>query len=243
MAYEIRPLHFGTLSVDKSGLTLRNGAGTRVPAPCIGWLILGGERPILVDTGPSDSEEWGTRFHNPLKRDASQALVAQLARHGIALESIGTVVLTHLHWDHCYGNDHLPDAEFVVQRREVEYARDPLPCDVAIYETDLPDPPFLRPAGRFRIVDGTVDLAPGLRIVPLPGHSPGLQGVLVEAAGDPWMIAADHMPLFENDQRTIPTGIVHSLEDWYRATRTIRDLGARVLPGHDERVLDREAYR
>src|SRR4051812_35660044 len=110
MSLEIRPLHLGTLTVDKSGLTLRQGIGTKVPAPCVGWLILGGKQPILVDTGPSDDTTWAARYHNPLARDRSHSLEQQLGRQGLEPGDIPLVILTHLHWDHCYGNPKLPNA-------------------------------------------------------------------------------------------------------------------------------------
>lgn len=242
MVLEIRPLHLGTLVVDKSGLTLRKGFCEKVEAPCLGWLILGGTKPIVVDTGPSVDEGWGARYHNPLQRDASQHLESQLAKHGLSVGDIGYVVLTHLHWDHCYGNASFASTPFYVQKTELDYAARPLPCDAPIYETDLAAPPFEIGRERYRVVDGVADLEDGIRLVPLPGHSPGLQGVLVSTRRGPTMIASDHLPLYENFERNIPTGIVHNLPDWYRATETVRANAEYILPGHDIRVLDQARY-
>src|SRR5690606_10567734 len=116
-----------TLNVDKSGLTLRKGLGQRVDAPCLGYLILGGARPILVDSGPCASPEWGTNYHNPFSRTPEQDLRSALRAHEVEPTDIRTVILTHLHWDHCYGNKYLPNARFVVQRKELAYAMTPLP--------------------------------------------------------------------------------------------------------------------
>ena len=122
MALTVHPLDLGTLNVDKSGLTLRRGLGTRVDAPCIGYLIKGGESPILVDSGPCADPDWGTQHHNPFRRSPEQSLEYALAMHGLAPGDIRTVIITHLHWDHCYGNASLPYARFIVQRREIAYA-------------------------------------------------------------------------------------------------------------------------
>lgn len=242
VALEIRPLHLGTLTVDKSGLTLRKGLGSKVQAPCFGWLVLGGAEPVLVDTGPSDDPAWGARFHNPLLRDPSQSMERQLARHGVSPNSIRHVVLTHLHWDHCYGNACFPNATFYVQKAEYDYALAPFPCDAPIYEAGFERPPYRVGEERYRLVDGEADPFDGIRLIGLPGHSPGLQGVLVATGGGPTLIGSDHFPLFENFEENIPTGIIHSLADWYRATQRVRALGARVLPGHDMRVMDRDRY-
>jgi N-acyl homoserine lactone hydrolase len=242
MPYTITPLHLGTLTVDLSGLTLRKGAGIKVAVPCLGYLLLGGAKPILVDSGPCQDPEWGTRYHNPFTCTDEQSLAAALALAGVAPESIDTAIISHLHWDHCYGNVNLPNARFIVQRTELAYAMAPLPCDVPIYETQLQPVHFLRTFDRFLIIEGEREVAPGVRCIPLPGHTPGLQGVLVETAAGPYLIASDHCPLFANFEERIPTGLIHDLEAWYRSTSRIADLGARVLPGHDMKVLTKNAY-
>lgn len=242
MSLAILPLDLGTLTVDRSGLTLRKGAGVRLSIPCLGWLILGGPQPVLVDTGPSEDVDWGSRNHNPFARTPAQSLAAQLDRHGVALADIRIVILTHLHWDHCYGNHLLPNARFVVQRRELDYASDPLDCDRPIYETGVPQPPFLVGRERFDLVEGDVEVFPGVGAVLMPGHSPGLQGVLVATAGRRVLIGSDHFPLFDNIEANIPTGIAQSLPDWYAASARARALSDIILPGHDPRVLERERY-
>ena len=242
MQYTITPLHLGTLTVDQSGLTLRKGMGTKLAVPCLGYVLQGGERPILVDSGPCQDPEWGTRYHNPFARTDDQSLDAALARVGIAANTIKTVIISHLHWDHCYGNVHLPNARFVVQRAEVKYAMAPLPCDAPIYEAQLHPVHFMKTFDRFEVIDGEREITPGVRCIPLPGHTPGLQGVLVDTAVGPHLIASDHCPLHANFDERIPTGLIHDLEAWYRSTERIADLGAKVLPGHDMKVLEKSRY-
>ncbi len=237
MPLTVHPLDLGTLNVDKSGLTLRSGLGTRVDAPCLGYLILGGASPILVDSGPCADPHWGTQHHNPFRRSPEQSLEAALALYGLTPDDIPRVIITHLHWDHCYGNASLPKARFIVQRRELAYAIAPLPCDAPIYESQLHPIHFLNSLARFDIVDGDCDIAPGVRCILLPGHTPGLQGVLVSTESGRVMLASDHCPLYENFQSLIPTGIIHSLEAWYESTARIKELADRILPGHDLRVL------
>ena len=242
MPLTVAPLNLGTLTVDKSGLTLRKGLGTKVEAPCLAWVIQGGAYPVLVDSGPCDDPIWGTRHHNPFARSKDQSLGEALRRIGLTPEDIRLVVLSHLHWDHCYGNVWLPNARFLVQRAELAYAIAPFGCDAPIYETQLGTPHFMKTFDRFDVVDGEVEVMPGVRVVPLPGHTPGLQGVVVDTAEGPFAIVSDHMPLFENFDAMIPTGIIHSLERWYESARRIRALGARILPGHDIRILEKNIY-
>src|SRR5262249_42586222 len=51
---------------------------------------------------------------------------------------------------------------------------------------------------RMQVVDGDVELLPGLDLVCLPGHTPGMQGVSVATAGGAYLIAGDAVPLYEN---------------------------------------------
>lgn len=242
MAYTITPLHLGTLTVDQSGLTLRKGVGIKLAVPCLGYVLQDGGKPILVDSGPCQDPDWGSRHHNPFTRADDQSLVVALAKAGIRADSIETVIISHLHWDHCYGNAYLPNARFIVQRAEVAYAVAPLPCDAPIYETQLHPVHFLKTLDRFEVIDGEREIARGVRCIPLPGHTPGLQGVLVETTAGPYLIASDHCPLFVNFEQRIPTGIIHDLEAWYRSTVRIAALGAVVLPGHDMNVLGKTSY-
>lgn len=242
MPLTIHPLDLGTLTVDLSGLTLRKGAGSKIAIPCLAFLIKGGREPVLVDTGPSGDADWGTQNHNPFTRSEEQSLVSQLGHHGVSTADIRTVILTHLHWDHCYGNSHLRNARFIVQRRELDYARDPLDCDRPIYETDIEAPPFLAGGERFDLVDGDVAVGDGIRTVLMPGHSPGLQGVLVATGAGRMLIGSDHFPLYDNIEKNIPTGIVQNLADWYAASARARSLCDSILPGHDGRVLETETH-
>lgn len=238
MALTVHPLDLGTLTVDKSGLTLRRDLGMKVDAPCLGYLILGGAQPILFDSGPCADPQWATQHHNPFRRSREQSLAAALAAWALRPEDIRKVIISHLHWDHCYGNVELPNARFVVQRREIAYAIAPLPCDAPIYETDLHPVHFLKAFERFDVIDGDPEIAPGIHCITLPGHTPGLQGALVETAAGRVMIVSDHCPLFENFDRLVPTGIIHDLEAWYASTAKVRRLADRILPGHDLRVLE-----
>ncbi len=102
-----------------------------------------------------------------------------LAAAGIAPADVETVVLTHLHEDHAGwssgedGKPFFPAARYVVQRAEVA-------------SLDRADPVWdwtvapLRATGQLHEVDGPYRLAPGLTLLPTPGHTPGHQSVLVE---------------------------------------------------------------
>ncbi|MFJ3838278.1 MBL fold metallo-hydrolase [Streptomyces sp. NPDC054904] len=133
-----------------------------------------GGRWVLVDAGvgPANGPAAGWA-------PVPGRLPAALAEAGIAPGDVETVVLTHLHEDHAGwtlgpdGEPFFPEARYVVQRVEVES------LDPADPVRDWAVTP-LRAAGRLHEVDGEHRLAPGLTLLPTPGHTPGHQSVLVE---------------------------------------------------------------
>ncbi len=159
----IHPLDLGTLvSFDKSIFTINRNQGIKLDVPCIAWLILGGEKAVLVDTGPCDPE-WASKYHRPITKTPSQDLRNVLNKYGLSPKDIGIVIFTHLHWDHCFNLEHFPETPFVVQKSELEYAVAPLPTDQIPYEVGIPgvQPPWMKIFGQIKIVDGDRDILPG----------------------------------------------------------------------------------
>src|SRR6476620_9962959 len=129
---------------------------------------------VLVDTGM-------TELH-PLVADMAPRL-HPLSEQDFDLAGIDIVVNTHLHFDHCGGNRLFAGKPIYVQRRELDDAR--TEDDYTIREwVDAP-------GVQYEPVDGELELLPGLRLVPAPGHSRGMQVVVVETGGRPVVIGGD----------------------------------------------------
>jgi N-acyl homoserine lactone hydrolase len=121
------------------------------------------EGRVLVDTGLAEL--------HPAVADMDP-LLRPLDEQGFDIAGIDVVVNTHLHFDHCGGNRLFPGRPIYVQRRELEDARSQ--DDYTIREwVDAPGVTYVP-------VDGELTLLPGVRLVPAPGHTPGLQVVVVE---------------------------------------------------------------
>ena len=129
---------------------------------------------VLVDTGM-------TELH-PAVADLDPRL-RPLSKQDFDLAGIDIVVSTHLHFDHCGGNHLFAGRPIYVQRRELDDARSE--DDYTIREwVDAP-------GVRYVPVDGELELLPGLRLVPAPGHTPGMQVVVVETGGRPLVVGGD----------------------------------------------------
>ena len=128
---------------------------------------------VLVDTGM-------TELH-PAVADLDPRLLP-LSEQDFDLAGIDIVVNTHLHFDHCGGNHLFAGRPIYVQRRELDDARSE--DDYTIREW------VEAPGVRYVPVDGELELLPGLRLVPAPGHTPGTQVVVIETGERPSSSAA-----------------------------------------------------
>jgi glyoxylase-like metal-dependent hydrolase (beta-lactamase superfamily II) len=244
--FTIVPLRVGNyVGLEHTGFTYGHNQGKKLPCPIIVYLLKSKNMTVLVDTGPSSPEETARNKHPAVTQTEEQQLLNALKKYGASPDSIDAVIITHLHYDHCYGNIHFTRQPLYIQKKEWEYALNPLPCHYVTYESQLAGyfPPFLRDIDKqqLRLIEGEKALAPGLALIPLPGHTPGLQGVLVSTKDGDRLITSDAVPLFENwEQYTppLPSGIHVNLFEYYRTLERIASYGCPILPGHDSRVFE-----
>jgi len=229
-------------------LTYQRGWGEAQDCPQMLFAITGGPTPVLVDTGTPEPE-FVREYHGyDFERTPEEHQFAVLAALGIRPEDVELVINTHLHWDHCGGNALFPNATFVVQRAELDYASNPLPPNRPAFEnTERISPPWTPVADRFHVVEGDAEVADGISVIHLPGHTPGSQGVLVETAGGRYLIAGDTVNTYRNweGDGTLPhivNGSLMSLPDHWESFERIAATGATVIPSHDPLVLARGVF-
>lgn len=240
----IYPLDLGALlNFDLSLFTARRNMGNVFDCPVLAYIIMGGEKPILVDTGPS-SEEFGVKHHRPMIKKPEQELPAALKKLGVDPASIETVIFSHLHWDHTFNLESLVNARFYVQESELAYAVAPLPIDRHAYEAFVPGitPPWMAVYDRIVPVKGDTQIAPGVKVILTPGHSPGSQCVVVNTAEGAWVIAMDTIPMYINWEQKIPSGLSLNLFPYYETFDKIAGYSNNILPGHDPKVLENKCY-
>ncbi|MEM6618940.1 MAG: N-acyl homoserine lactonase family protein [Pseudomonadota bacterium] len=205
------------------------------------WVLGAGGRHIVVDTGYDAAE--GARRGRPILRDPAQAVAAA----GVSAERVADVIITHLHYDHAGGLDRFPAAQFHLQSAEMDFATGPCMCNpdaqapfTAAHVCQMVERVY---SGRVAFYDGEGQVAPGVTVHRVGGHSLGLQVVRVETAGGPVCLASDAAHYYENFQSGLLFPIVADRAAMREGFRTIRTLAGgaddRVIPGHDPLVRDR----
>jgi N-acyl homoserine lactone hydrolase len=247
--FTIHPLRCGTiLNHERSCFVYRKDCGgARLDAPCIAWLLRSSTHTLLVDTGPGPRNRAG-RFYRDEDADHDDLLHAELTRLDVDPAALRHVVLTHLHNDHVGGARLLANARFYVQEAELKEAVWPVLFQRPIYETNQlgKTPPWTHILDRMEVLDGDAEIVPGVRALLLPGHTAGSQGVLIDTAQGPFLIAGDLVPLYDNWSNTgeppIPNGNHTDLRAYDASFKRLAGLGAHVLPAHEPRVFDFSQY-
>lgn len=126
----------------------------------------------------------------------------RLAAAGVAPEAVDLVINTHLHYDHCGWNTLrrpngslaplFPRARYFVQRGEWEHAREQNERDRVSYLSENYDP--LVDSGQMELLNGDRELAPGISVQVLPGHTRSMQAVLIRSGGQTACYISDLLP-------------------------------------------------
>ena len=202
------------------------------------WVVRGNGVTLMVDLG--FTREAAARR----KREFLCDPIESLRLLDIAPEDVKDVVITHLHYDHA-GNFHLlPNARFHVQEPEMHFAAGRhmrYRYFSSGYEPDdIAQAVRLNFAGRMQQYNGEAEIAPGIRVVPTPGHSPGEQVVCVHTQRGWVVLASDASHYYENLQKRRPYPAAHHvdemLESFDKVMRLAGDI-AHVIPGHDPIVM------
>ena len=201
------------------------------------WLVRGGGRTVLFDTG-FHRDPWRERYGvtDYLRPDSAVALA------GVAPDSVTDVVVSHAHWDHMGSLDLFSRATVWIQRDEYDYyvgrAWQEGGRHGGIDARDVLELVRLNTEGRVRLVDGDgVEILPGLRVFTGARHTYASQYLLVEAE-PPWVLASDNYYLFRNVEG-MEAGATFSPDDReanLAALARMAELAGspeRVVPGHD----------
>jgi len=200
----------------------------RVRLLLLSLLIRAAGKWILVETGAGD--KWEAKQRDIFAFEGTSRLPDQLAARGVQPEDVDLVINTHLHFDHCGWNTRrvdgkvvptFPNARYVLQRGELEHAKGPTERDRASYLGDnfLP----IEAVGQWWLLEGDREVAPGVELIRVPGHTRDMQCVKLSGGGKaafffvdlvptaahlayPWIMGYDLYPLttLENKKKWIP---------------------------------------
>ncbi len=204
--------------------------------PCWAWYIEGAEKKILIDTGMGSAEEviatqskYGADLAAVKKTEWD--IVHQLQRFGLSPNDIDIVVQTHLHFDHVGNNELFDRAIFVTQRDEIPWGISPPPYGVYYYREFAPH--VVGTLNRTMTIDGDWQICPGVQLVKVGGHSPGLQFVLVDTGVGKVAIASDAAYNYRNLEYDWPMGPYYRLDDVVKGFQLMKREADIVVPQHD----------
>lgn len=204
------------------------------------WAIRGEDRTIVVDTG------FGAEAARQRGRSLLQPPKEALGALGIDCAAVADVVITHLHYDHAGNLEDFPQARFHLQDAEIAYATGRLMGhEVLRHAYDVEDVVAMVRrvyAGRVTFHDGTAEIAPGVTLHRIGGHTRGLQVVRVPTARGAVVLASDASHFYANMGRRNPFPIVvdvAAMLEGYRTLERLADSADHIVPGHDPAVLRR----
>jgi N-acyl homoserine lactone hydrolase len=205
------------------------------PFPIVAHAVTHRDGVFLFDTGIGT----GNPEIDELIRE-QRSIEAALAEHGISIADVTAVANCHLHADHGGQNWRFAGRPIFVQRREWAMVHEP---DYTVAE--WVDAPGLT----YEILDGEADVAPGIRVIPTPGHVAGHQSLVVETVRGPIVIAGQavqSLAEWEGETDEMVTGTPRAGDDrrepYVASVDRLRALDpVRVHFVHDPAVWERGA--
>lgn len=204
------------------------------------WAIVGEGRHWVLDTG--FDADMAARRRRVLVRPAGDGLRAI----GIDPAGVRDVIISHMHYDHAGNHALFPAARYHLQDAEMAYCTGRSMCH-GLVRAPFEAADVQAMVGRVfadRVVfhDGDSELAPGLTLHRVGGHTRGLQVVRVHTRRGWVVLASDAAHFYANWRQRRPFPIVDDVTAYLEAFRRIEALAdspRHVIPGHDPLVLGR----
>ena len=204
------------------------------------WTIRGPGTCLVLDTG-FDAATGAARG-----RELVQPVDAGLAAVGVDPAQVTDVIISHMHYDHAGNHELFPQARYHLQTDEMSYCTGSAMCHAQLrgaYDArDVQAMVGKLFTGRVVYHDGSSELAPGVTLHRVGGHTRGLQVVRVRTQRGWVVLASDAAHFYANWQQRRPFPIVVDIAAYLDAFATIEALASspqHVIPGHDPLVLAR----
>ncbi len=204
------------------------------------WVVSNRERTVVVDTGFTREE--AARRGRRVFREPAEGL----ALLGVDASRIEEVVVTHMHYDHAGGLGAFPAARFHLQDDEIAYCTGRYMAHDFFGQAYSPEHvvEMVRAvfARRVAFHRGDEEIAPGLSLHRIGGHTMGLQAVRVWTESGWLVLASDAAHLYANMEEVRPFPIVFDVRemvDGFEKLRGLAETPEHVIPGHDPLVMSR----
>jgi len=244
--YQVVIVRYGTRSTRRSEVYLNHAVYGEPDGP-IGmddffWVLRSRRRTILVDTG--FSRPAGQRRARTMLFDPAEGYAAL----GVRPDDAPTIVVTHAHYDHIGNLSLFPASPVVISQRELRFWTGPCARRAqfhhSVEDTELAGLAAAEAAGRVSAFFGTAEVAPGVEVIELGGHTPGQSVVRVQTSDGPVLLASDAVHYYEEYERDMPFAHVADLCRMYAAFDRIRKMLTEgsvrhLVTGHDPSTLDR----
>ncbi|WP_375175563.1 N-acyl homoserine lactonase family protein [Pseudooceanicola sp.] len=239
--YEVYAVKYGTMEGKRSNFFMAKDIHDGpMGLDFFVWVVRGEAGTFVIDTG--FEEQTAARRGREIWRPVGEGLKTL----DVQADEVSDVVLTHMHYDHAGNHDLFPRARYHLQEKEMAYATGPCMCHATLRHTfevtDVQNMVQRVFEGRVCFHDGSREIAPGLSLHWVGGHSRGLQVVRVKTRRGWVVLASDATHFYDNFLQGVPFPIVVDVADMLAGFDTLRELAssdAHVIPGHDPLVMAR----
>lgn len=206
------------------------------------WAVKGGDQTVVFDCGVRP----GLAAERKLGGYVSPDKV--LERIGIDAKQVEHLVISHIHFDHNGGLELFPKAKVYVQRKEFDFF---------VYDPIAKRPPYagvsdpvaikqlgdLKGSKRLMLVDGDMEILPGIELMLTPGHTPALQSMAVKTAKGLAVLSSDCAHVHMSFELDTPSCLITDMPAWLMSYSKLRaKVNNRIemlFPGHDKDMLDK----
>ncbi len=204
------------------------------------WAIVGDNGTYLLDTG--FDEPMGQKRGRQIVRPVDQGLRAV----GIDPASVQNIIISHMHYDHAGNRDMFPNARYHIQDSEMEFCTGRCMCQEYMrhaYEPGDVGAMVERVfADRVCFHDGDSEIAPGISVHHVGGHTRGLQITRVKTKRGWVVLGSDASHFYANFEQRRPFPVVENVAEMIAGYDRMAELASspkHIIPGHDPLMLVR----